>query len=126
LESAGSGNSIAGMLGSAEGEVAVGIGRGQVGNLVLELAGIDIFEALRFLLTGDQVVPIRCAFADYAVEDGVMQARALAFDTTDTIIVGEGSIDLGEETLDLELRPRPKDRSILTLRSPLVVDGTFA
>lgn len=27
--------------------------------------------------------------------------------------------------LDLELRPRPKDRSILALRSPLVVDGTF-
>jgi len=126
LELAGTGNSIARMLGSADGEVAVGMGRGQVGNLVLELAGIDIFEALRFLLTGDQVVPIRCAFADFAVEDGVMQARALAFDTTDTIIVGEGSIDLGEETLDLELRPRPKDRSILTLRSPLVVDGTFA
>lgn len=55
-----------------------------------------------------------------------MQTRALAFDTTDTLIVGEGSIDLGEETLDLELRPRPKDRSLLSLRSPLVVDGTFA
>src|SRR5690554_2891879 len=123
---AGTGNSIARMLGSADGEVAVGMGEGQVGNLVLELAGIDIFEALRFLLTGDRVVPIRCAFADFAVEDGVMQARALAFDTTDTLIIGEGSIDLGEETLDLELRPRPKDRSLLTLRSPLVIDGTFA
>ena len=122
----GTGNSVARMLGSADGDVAVGMGRGQVGNLVLELAGIDIFEALRFLLTGDRVVPIRCAFADFGVEDGVMQTRALAFDTTDTIIIGEGSIDLGDETLDLELRPRPKDRSILSLRSPLVIDGTFA
>ncbi|HST44841.1 MAG TPA: AsmA family protein, partial [Luteimonas sp.] len=26
----------------------------------------------------------------------------------------------------LELRPRPKDRSFLTLRSPLVVGGSFA
>lgn len=123
---AGTGNSVARMLASADGEVMAGMGRGQVSNLILELAGIDIFEALRFLLTGDRLVPIRCAFADFAVEDGVMQARALAFDTTDTLIVGEGRIDLGEETLDLELRPRPKDRSLLALRSPLVIDGTFA
>jgi uncharacterized protein involved in outer membrane biogenesis len=49
----------------------------------------------------------------------------VAFDTTDTIIVGEGTVSLRDETLDLELRPRPKDRSLLTLRSPLVVQGTF-
>lgn len=122
----GSGNSIARMLASADGQVMAGMGEGQVSNLILELAGIDIFEALRFLLTGDRLVPIRCAFADFAVDDGVMQARALAFDTSDTLIIGEGSIDLGEETLDLELRPRPKDRSLLSLRSPLVIDGTFA
>lgn len=123
---AGTGNSVAGMLGSANGDVAVGMGSGQVSNLVLELAGIDIFEALRFLITGDRLVPVRCAFADFGVENGVMQSRALAFDTTDTLIVGEGSINLDQETLDLELRPRPKDRSLLSLRSPLVIDGTFA
>ena len=122
----GHGNSIAGMLGSANGEVMVGMGRGQVSNLILELAGIDVFEALRFLITGDRLVPIHCAFADFSVQDGLMEARALAFDTADTIIVGEGTIDLDEEALDLELRPRPKDRSLLALRSPLVIDGTFA
>src|SRR5690606_11295513 len=122
----GHGNSIARMLGSANGEVMVGIGRGQISNLILELAGIDIFEALKFLITGDRLVPIHCAFADFSVQDGLMESRALAFDTTDTIIVGEGTIDLGEEALDLELRPRPKDRSLLALRSPLVIDGTFA
>src|SRR5690606_22342164 len=61
----------------------------------------------------------------FAVEGGVMTARALALDTTDTIIVGEGTVDLRDETFDLVLKPRPKDRSILALRSPLVVDGTF-
>ena len=55
-----------------------------------------------------------------------MDSRALAFDTTDTIIVGQGQVDLGDETLDIELRPRPKDRSILALRSPLHLGGTFA
>src|SRR5690606_1531720 len=87
----GHGNSIAGMLGSASGEVMVGMGRGQISNLIVELAGIDIFEALRFLVAGDRQIPINCAFADFQVEQGLMKSRAIAFDTTDTLIVGEGT-----------------------------------
>lgn len=121
----GTGNSIAAMLGSADGDIALGMGHGQISNLLMELAGLDIAEALKFLVTKDRKVPIRCAFGDFAVKDGLMQSRALAFDTEDTLIVGQGNISLKDETLDLELRPRPKDRSILALRSPLVVGGTF-
>ena len=123
---AGTGNSIAAMLGSSDGELAVGMGRGEVSALLVELAGIDIAEALGFLFTNDRKIPIRCAFADFAVADGVMSANALAFDTTDTLIIGEGTIDLDGEELDLLLRPRPKDRSLLSLRSPLVIGGTFS
>jgi AsmA family protein len=125
LDLAGSGNSVAQMLASANGEVALGMGRGRISNLLMELAGLDIYEALKFLIGKDRQVPIRCAFGDFVVEDGVMTSRALAFDTTDTIIVGQGTISLRDETLDLELRPRPKDRSLLSLRSPLVATGTF-
>ena len=121
----GRGNSVAAMLGSADGDIALGMGTGRISNLLMELAGIDIAEALKFLLTRDRKVPIRCAFGDFAVRDGLMRTRVLAFDTEDTIIVGKGEISLKHETLDLELRPRPKDRSILALRSPLVVGGTF-
>lgn len=122
---AGTGNSIAGILGTADGDIAIGMGRGQISNLLMELAGLDIAEALKFLITKDKTVPVRCAFGDFAVKDGMMQTRTLAFDTADTIIVGKGQINLKDETLDLEMRPRPKDRSILALRSPLVVGGTF-
>lgn len=125
LAVAGTGNSIAAMLGSADGDIALGMGRGQISNLLMELAGIDIAETLKFLLTKDKKVPIRCAFGDFGVKNGQMQTRSLAFDTTDTIILGEGSINLRDETLNLKLRPRPKDRTIFSLRSPLLVGGTF-
>ncbi len=121
----GTGNSVAAMLGSSDGDVAIGMGRGHVGNLLMELAGLDVAESLKFLFTGDRQIPLRCAFADFGVQDGLMQARALAFDTTDTLVVGEGSVSLKGEQLDLLLRPRPKDRSILALRSPLRIGGTF-
>jgi AsmA family protein len=121
----GNGNSVAQILGSADGDIALGMGQGQISNLLMELAGIDIAEALKFMVTKDRTIPVRCAFGDFAVKDGLMDVRSLAFDSTDTIIVGKGRINLKDETLDLELRPRPKDRSLLALRSPLVVGGTF-
>ncbi|MCC4607577.1 AsmA family protein [Xanthomonas campestris] len=125
LDLRGRGNSIAAMLGTADGSIGVGMGRGHVGNLIMELAGLDIAESLKYLVTKDRQIPVRCIFGDFSVQDGLMQSRALAFDSTDTIIVGEGTISLKNETLDLLLRPRPKDRSILSLRSPLRIAGTF-
>jgi len=121
----GTGNSIARMLGTANGDATLGMGKGQVSNLLMEYAGLDVAESLKFLLEGDKRIPIRCAFGDFAVKDGVMTTRALAFDTTDTLIVGDGSISLRDETFDLRLRPRPKDRSLFSFRSPLLVRGTF-
>jgi hypothetical protein len=76
-------------------------------------------------VTGDKQIPLRCAFADFGVRDGLMTSQALAVDTTDTILIGEGTVSLRDETLDLLLKPRPKDKSILVLRSPLHIAGTF-
>ena len=126
IELSGSGNSIAQMLGDSDGNVGVAMGNGHIGNLVMELAGLDVAESLKFLLTEDKQIPLRCAFADFGVRDGLMTSRALAFDTTDTLVVGEGTINLEDEKLDLLLKPRPKDRSILTFRSPLRIGGSFA
>ncbi|MGO4552499.1 AsmA family protein [Lysobacter sp. 2RAF19] len=121
----GTGNSIAGMLGTADGDAQLGMGKGQISNLLMEYAGIDIAEALKFLVEGDRKIPIRCAFGDFTIKDGVMRTRSMAFDTTDTIILGDGSISMKDETYDLRLRPRPKDRSLFSFRAPLLVDGTF-
>jgi uncharacterized protein involved in outer membrane biogenesis len=121
----GEGASIAAMLASADGEAELVMGRGRISNLLLELAGQDVAEALKFLLGKDRVIPLRCAHAELAAEDGVAQVRRLVFDSTDTVLYGEGRIDLREESLDLVLHPRPKDTSLVALRSPLVVDGTF-
>lgn len=125
IDLSGRGNSVAAMLGSSDGAVAVGMGRGHIGNLIMELAGLDVAESLKFLFTGDKQIPLRCAWGDFGVARGVMTSKALAFDTEDTLILGEGTVDLKQEQLDLVLRPRPKDISILALRSPLRIGGTF-
>lgn len=121
----GRGNSVAQMLATADGTVATVMGTGQVSNLLLEFAGLDIAESLKFLLGKDRSVRLRCAYADFKVDDGIARTRSIVFDTTDTVILGKGSMSLRDEKLDLALRPRPKDLSPVSLRVPLEVRGTF-
>lgn len=122
----GRGNSVAEMLGSANGDVAVLMGKGEISNILLEFMGLDGGEVIKFLLSGDRVVQLRCAAAAFDVKQGLMSSRAIVLDTSDTVITGEGNISLRNETLDILLKPQPKDVSIFTLRSPLRIGGTFA
>lgn len=122
----GTGNSVAALLGSADGEIAAVMSGGEFSHLLLELADIDLAEALPAWLAGDNKVPIRCVAADFRAEDGVLHSQTLVMDTADTKIVGEGSIDLKQERLDLTLRAQPKDPSPLALRGPIYIRGPFS
>ena len=121
----GRGNSAAAMLGTSSGNVALLMGRGQISNLLLEFAGLDGAEIIKFMFGGDRNVQIRCAATAFDVKDGLMNTRAFVLDTADTVIYGSGAVSLAQESLDLTLRPYPKDASILSLRSPLKVSGDF-
>lgn len=122
----GRGNSLAQMLGTSSGDVAVLMGKGEMSNILLEFMGLDGGEIIKFLVRGDRNVRLRCAAAAFEVKQGLMTTKTIVLDTTDTVINGRGTINLADETLDLILDPAPKDRSILSLRSPLKIGGTFA
>lgn len=122
----GRGNSVAGMLGTSSGDVALLMGGGEISNILLEFAGLDGGEVIKFMVKGDRNVRMRCAATAFDVQAGVMTSRAFVVDTADTVIYGAGGISLADESIDLTLRPYPKDPSILSFRSPLKVSGTFA
>jgi AsmA family protein len=122
----GRGNSVAQMLGSASGDVAVLMGKGEISNILLEFIGLDGGEAIKFFLRGDRNVELRCAAAAFGVKQGLMTSRAIVLDTSDTVINGRGQVSLAHETLDLVFDPAPKDHSILSFRSPLLIRGTFS
>lgn len=121
----GRGTSVATWLGGSSGDVAVMTGRGRFSNLLLEFMGLDGAEIIKFLLRGDQNVELRCAAVAFDVNKGVMTSRSMVLDTEDTVFYATGQANLATEKLDFVVRPEPKDRSFLSLRSPLVVGGTF-
>ncbi|HZQ60197.1 MAG TPA: AsmA family protein, partial [Casimicrobiaceae bacterium] len=136
MESAGSvdgrtlltmtGNSVSEMLGSADGNMVLAMKGGKISDLVLRLANLDIQHTVGILARGDKPVPISCFVADFAVDDGVMKPRNMVLDSEHTVVRGEGTIDLGDEKLDMRLVAQPKDGSLLALRGPIKIDGTMA
>lgn len=123
---AGRGNSVGQMLASANGKLGLVVEGGQVSKLMMEKAGLHLWEILSLNLTGDRLVKLRCAVADFDVRQGVMNAQALVFDTQVTTLLGTGNVDLKQETLDLAFSPKTKNTSPVALRSPIYVRGSFA
>lgn len=119
------GDSIAKMLGSANGQIAFMMNGGSVSQLVVRLANLDVANSVLLLLGGDKSVPIRCMVTDLEAKDGDMQVRTMVLDTTKAIINGNGHINFKDETLDLRLTSDPKGVSLVALRGPIDVTGTF-
>jgi len=125
VELAGRGDSVAQMLGAANGKVGLYLDGGKISRFMMELVALDLWGVARVKMEGDEPVGIRCAIADFGVKDGLMNTNAFVFDTDVVNVEGEGTINLKSEQLDLKLNPHPKDRSIASLNSPLYVRGTF-
>lgn len=122
---AGTGDSIGRMLATADGKVGLVVANGEISRLMMEKIGLHLWEILELTVTGDQLIELHCGVANFAVKAGVMHTDALVLDTAITTIVGTGTIDLGQEKLDLTLNQKTKNTSPLALRSPIHIRGSF-
>ena len=123
---AGKGNSVGRMLATADGKVGLVVANGEISRLMMEKVGLHLWEILELSITGDRLIELHCGVANFSVKAGVMHADALILDTAITTIIGTGTIDLGQEQLDLTLNQKTKNTSPLALRSPIHVRGSFA
>lgn len=125
IELAGRGASVGRMLASADGRVSLVAQNGEISRLLMEQVGLHLLEILQLSLTGDETVHLNCAVADFDVKAGLMETRALVLDTAVNTLVGSGRIDLAQETLDLTIVPTTKVHTLVALRGPVYVKGSF-
>ena len=121
----GTGNSTADMLGSLDGDVSLFMQKGTMSHLIIEAVGLDIAQGLGILLTKDKALPINCAVMDLDAKNGVATSKIALVDTPVTLILLDGNVNIGKETLDLSMAAKPKNVSPFTVRSPIHVKGTF-
>ncbi|MBM7061272.1 AsmA family protein [Pseudomonas sp. UL073] len=121
----GTGNSVAALLGSANGELKLLVNDGAVSRGLMEIAGLNVGNYLLGKLFGDEPVKINCAVADVGVKNGLLATRSVVFDTENAVIGVDGTANFKSERLDLTINPDSKGVRIISLRSPLYVRGTF-
>ena len=126
LDVKGRGSSTAALLGSLDGPVRLQITQGSISHLLTEAAGLDLAQGLGVLLRGDRKLVLDCARLDGAFKSGVLRPRSAVVDNRDSRLDIDGRVNLADETLDLRVQAHPKDFSLLTLRSPVRVQGTLA
>ena len=119
------GNSMAQMLGTANGEAALIMDGGTVSELLLRLSNLDIANSIMVLLGGDKQVPIRCMVANFKAVEGDFKVQDLVLDTPKVNITGEGNVNFADESLHLRLVSQSKGFSLASLRGPIAVTGPF-
>ncbi|WP_331613448.1 AsmA family protein [Roseateles sp.] len=121
----GEGKSTAELLASADGRMVLYWTDGTISHLIVEAAGIDIAQGLGMLVRGDEPLAVYCGVADLRVKDGVVTPRPMVIDTKDSVVLVDGGMSLATERLALTAKVDPKDKSPLTLRTPLNIQGTL-
>ncbi|MGP1665128.1 MAG: AsmA family protein, partial [Rhodanobacter sp.] len=84
------GNSIAALLGSADGELKLLMNDGAISKTLLETAGLNVGNIIIGKLFGDKTVQINCAASDMTATKGLLNMRLFVFDTDDAVINVEG------------------------------------
>lgn len=120
------GNSLAQMLGRGDGGLQLFMGGGNLRALLIDLAGLDLGNALLSALGLPKRTDLHCLIADFGLQRGVLGTRTFIIDTGQANLLGEGRIDFGNETLDYRLHTQPKQPSVAALSTPIRIGGTFA
>ena len=122
---AGTGRSIAEILGAADGAASFWMLGGDLSSLLVDLAGLRLGSALLSALEGSPTTHVECFLADLALRRGILSTRTLLLDTADAVTEGTGEVDLGQEGIQIRLRTQSKHLTVGVLPTPLLISGTL-
>lgn len=123
----GQGESLAQWLGTGNGSLRLFVRDGTFSSQLLDLAGLNVGSIVIAKLFGsDKEVQLRCAVADFNVQQGIARPRMAKLATTEAVVEATGEINLAQEQLNLRIVPESLKWKFFSLRTPLYVRGSFA
>lgn len=107
------GSSVAGLMGTATGKAVFLMGKGRIHQKFVDLIGSDLPSGVfRLVNPFDKEKPyatINCFVGAFAMNNGLARATTFVLNTQYMVMVGDGTINLKTERLNLSLRPVPKE-----------------
>ena len=124
----GRGDTVHDSLSASDGRVAIILPQGTMWTRNIQLSELDIgtFITKMFAKKLEKPVQINCGLIAFTVRNGVAAADPILIDTTRNVITGRGSFSFKDESLNLALRADGKKFSLVSLQSPVGINGYFA
>jgi AsmA protein len=128
LRASGTGDSLHDLLGSVNGKLGLAMVNGTVDGQVLSrlfgaiLAAVDLPEGL---VGAQGPVAVRCFGLRMDANNGIGQISALTLDSSRLLVQGGGSVNFGDETLGVIIRPQVRVAGD-EIGVPVRIGGTFA
>ena len=120
---AGQGLSLADVLATSNGDFTIIMSGGKMSLLLVEASDLDIGQAVPLFVGEDRPTAIRCGVIDFGVKNGLLTSKIFVLDTADSLLLGNMTIDMKREIINAKLDSKPKDTSLLSVQSPIVVKG---
>ena len=122
----GTGQSIAQVLGTLDGDVGLLAQEGSADAKALDIfvGGLSAMFGTIFV-EGSNKTKIECAICDLKFEKGIMTSQLAVLDTQYSTVFAEGKVDLKQEQLDLKVSPNAKGVT-LSVAFPVLVKGTLS
>ena len=122
----GQGASVAQIMAALNGNASLLMENGEIdaGGMEMLMGGTNALLGTMFE-SGAKAATMSCLAIDYDIKDGIADQKVFLIDTQYSTLVGQGSIDLGKETIDLIISPKAKGVS-LNVNVPVRVGGTLA
>ena len=117
------GNSTAELAKNVNGKANLVAQNGRFELEFLKFLTANIYDVFKKLLGEKDNNPLYCLVASFAIENGKANSKALTLHGSELVVLGEGVIDLIEETIDIGLTTRSNEPSIASLLVPLKITG---
>src|SRR5690606_10050666 len=108
---------------SLTGHSELSSGDGRIDSKLLAVASAPLFGVLGPLFGGDSEVRLNCLVNRMAWQDGIGTNQGTAIDASTFSVIGNGTINLRNETIDFYVDTWSKDTALVGLAVPLTVRG---
>ena len=110
-------------MGTAGGDFVTTMAGGSVSGLIVDLAGLQIGDALVLYITGDHRIPIRCALGRLKFNHGVVTFDKILMDTEKSVLHFDGQALLKTQEITSKITADTKRFDLLDLHSPVLIEG---
>ena len=110
----GQGQSVAAIMASLDGSIVGGMGQARIRNDAINMAGADFLSQLisniNPFMAQEEFTVAQCAVVNLQVQDGIARTdKGIAFVSDRIEVTSSGNINLAQEKIDLNIRPKAKE-----------------